>query len=914
MLAALTLGVSGESRLKASRLAGMSCLVAALLSATVMSLAAQAAEPASTLSSTLTLERLFRAEPYKGTDAKDADFSHSGRYLAYRWNGFAEPGTDLYVYDTQTGKTQRLSSPALMAAFDAPEDLARFDKKLKQKRDEQSERQAREEAQQAYLRGQPVDMSQWESAGIERVKKELAEKKARDEAQKAADKAEAEAEKKAAAALAAKREGKPLDDKLASAAQAASAAASAAEKADKPKELWELRDELKKSLAKNKLKPSDLYPGVSQIVWANQRDELIFQYRGALFRWVAGTDKIQPLQTTQRELKIVAYTPDDQGYVFMDDKRVLRARFAVGGVEVINRELIHPDDAEKKYRIESTVISENGRWMALVGSAPLKEPEEGKPPVATGRKVEIMNYSERWATAKKVDREVSDDKRTEKPLAVYIRRVPATGEAPHKQAEPVFTQAGGDNWFELSPIAWARDGSHYAFATWEREKELLRVYLGGPDESAKPQIVLERRGDVGHEVVNVMEPRFTPDGKTLVLGLDEAGFRQPYALDLATRALRPLVKGDFEAWKVLGFTPDSRAMFVAANKLDFAAMNLFRVDMASGAMTALGDAADYHRDGVVSYDGRWAAANAGNWAQRPELKLLDGQPKGTQAAAPKLLTNSHDKAWAQVDVLRPARFSFKNRHGEDIQAFVFKPQGWKATDKRPAVVYVYGGPLNDRHIVEVDSFQQTGYVFAMYMAAKHGYVTVAVDPRGHSNYGRKFSDANWEQPGQPQAEDLEDLHQYMAANFGVDAARVGLNGWSFGGFQTQYTMYTKPELFAAGIAGAGPTEWENYNSWYSGRTIGKVDRTKPVLRKYSLLPLARQLKHPLLLVHGMQDPNVLYQDTVNVYRELLDAGKDALVELYLDPDGVHGLGGTVKPAGLHRKYEAFWLQHLGQAQ
>jgi dipeptidyl aminopeptidase/acylaminoacyl peptidase len=127
-------------------------------------------------------------------------------------------------------------------------------------------------------------------------------------------------------------------------------------------------------------------------------------------------------------------------------------------------------------------------------------------------------------------------------------------------------------------------------------------------------------------------------------------------------------------------------------------------------------------------------------------------------------------------------------------------------------------------------------------------------------------------------------------------------------------MYTKPELFAAGIAGAGPTEWENYNSWYSGRTIGKVDRTKPVLRKYSLLPLARQLKHPLMLVHGMQDPNVLYQDTVNVYRELLDSGKDALVELYLDPDGVHGLGGTVKPAGLHRKYEAFWLQHLGQAQ
>ncbi|MBW8847703.1 MAG: hypothetical protein JF607_22305 [Burkholderiales bacterium] len=63
----------------------------------------------------------------------------------------------------------------------------------------------------------------------------------------------------------------------------------------------------------------------------------------------------------------------------------------------------------------------------------------------------------------------------------------------------------------------------------------------------------------------------------------------------------------------------------------------------------------------------------------------------------------------------------------------------------------------------------------------------------------------------------------------------------------------------------------------------------------------------------MQDPNVLYQDTVNVYRELLDSGKEALVDLFLDPEGVHALGGAVKPVGLHRRYEAFWLQHLGRA-
>lgn len=591
---------------------------------------------------------------------------------------------------------------------------------------------------------------------------------------------------------------------------------------------------------------------------------------------------------------------------------MLRTGFKQPGVQVVNRELIHPDDEQKKYRIDETAISEDGRWMSLVAKAPLKGADDKPASSAsgpTGRQVEIMNYSERWATAKKVSREVSDDKRTEKPLALYIRQVAAAGEAPRKQPEPVFTNAGGDVWFEMSDVAWAKDGSRYAFTTWERDKELLRVYIGKVDESAKPEMVLERRGDVGHEVVNVLKPRFTPDGKTLVLALDEAGWRQPYAIDVASKALRPLLKGEFEAHQVVGFTADSQAMFVLANQGDTAAMNVLRVDLASGATRALGSVGEYHRAAVVSEDGRWVAANAGNWAQRPELKLLATDGK----AAPRPLTDSGDKAWGELHLLQPERFAFTNRHGDRIEAYVFKPAGWQATDQRPGIVYVYGGPLNDRHIVEVDSFQNTAYLFGQYMAAKHGYVTIAVDPRGHSNYGRKFSDANWERPGEPQAEDLEDLVKLLPT-YGVDPARIGLNGWSFGGFQTQYTMYTRPDLFAAGIAGAGPTEWENYNSWYSGRTIGRAtDRTKPVLRKYSLLPLAKGLKKPLLLVHGMQDPNVLYQDTVNVYRELLDSGKESLVELFLDPDGVHALGGVVKPAGWHRKYEAFWIRNLGSA-
>lgn len=847
----------------------------------------------------LTLEQVFRAKTYAGQAARHIQFSKDGRYLAYTWNPFGENGSDLYVHDTQTGETKRITSPALMRTYDAPEDWDRFDKKARQKDKEEAERQAKAEAHAAYLRGEKVDLMQWEQAALEEVKQELAAKKARDAAKKAEADAEAAKEKAAAAAaktgaaVVAKADGDKKDEKKEA-------------KDDKAKEIWELRDELKKKHEKEKLKPGDLYPGVDALVWANKKNELIFQYRGDLFRLSMADGKIERLTQTDKPERIVAYHADDNGYIYMDEKRLYSASFDKSNVRQLNRELIHPDDAEKKYRIANTVLSEDKQWMAISAEAPDAKPENGKPAPPSERQVEIMNYSERFATAKKVSREVSDDKRKVPSSALYIRRV---ADASARQPVPVFTNDGGDVWFEMSPVSWAKDGSRYTFSTWEREKDLLRIYVGKAEEGVKPQMVLERRGNVGHEVVNVLAPRFTPDSQQLIAVLDEHGYRQPYIIDVSNGSAKQILKGDFEAHQIIDFSEDSKSMFVLANKDDFAAMNVYKVDLASGDMKAVGQTGDFHRASAVTENGDKVASMAGQWSSRPELKLID-----VSKAKSSTLTQSHDPQWNAIDLQRPERFSYTNRHGDKIQAYVFKPAGLSSSDHRPAIVYTYGGPLNDRHIVETDSFQQTAYMFGMYMAAKHGYVTVAVDPRGHSNYGRKFSDANWEQAGKPQTEDLEDLVKYMQKNFGVDGKRIGLTGWSFGGFQTQYTMYTSPDTFAAGIAGAGPTEWENYNSWYSGRTIGKTERSKPSLRKYSLLPLTAGLKKPLLLVHGMQDPNVLYQDTVNVYRALLENGKAPLVDLFLDPDGEHALGGAVKPNAWHKKYEAFFLQHLGKAR
>lgn len=869
----------------------------------------------------LTIEELYRVKPFQGTTARAIQFAESGKYVAYLWNPFGERGTDLYVCETATGQTRRVTSLDIMRQFDPPLDTERFLKKAAQKDREDELQQTLHEAEKAYLEGKTEDLGRFEREQIEQLKKETAEKKAKEEAEK---KAEDEERKQEEARL--KEKLKQWEQSKAGAAgqqekkdEAGQVKEGEAEKKDESgkteeqkengkdvkkdgkkdeeKEEWEWRDELKKKREKDAVKPGDLYPGVNLYVWARKADELIFQYRGDLYRYRPAVQQLERLTMSDRRENILDYHADDQGYYFADGEAVFTVRFGSSLVKQINHDLFAEEEKDK-FKITNTKVSPDGKWMSI-----LAEKREG--PDAE-KEVQIMSFKERFSQARKVKRQMPDDKRNEPAFRLYIRPVPA-GDNFGAQPEPVFKVPGGDVWYEFSGIRWSEDGSRYAFSTWQREKQVLRVYLGQASETAKPEMIYENVGNVGHEVSRAVNPGFTPDGKKIVVILDEDGFRNPYVIDVTTKECRQLIKGNFESFPVVEFTRDSRYLFVLSDREDPSMSSIYKVSLETGEMTRTGKPGGMHRSSAVSKDGKWMASVFGNWGQRPELHLLEtGRP------GEKILTDSHDRTFEKYNLIKPELFKYDNRHGDKISGMVFKPAGWRSGDRRPCVVYVYGGPLGTGHTVESDTYNTAAYIFPMYMAAKYGYVMVCIDPRGQSGYGRNFADANYEKAGLPQVEDLEDLVKFMSQGFGVDSSRVGLHGWSFGGFQTQMTMYTSPDTFACGIAGAGPTEWENYNSWYAGGTIGKSVRGKPALRKYSLIPLAKNLKKPLLLMHGMDDDNVLYQDTVNVYRALLEYGKEALVDLFLDPEGGHGMGGAVLTKGRFKKYESFFLQHLGK--
>lgn len=829
----------------------------------------------------LTMEELFQIKRFRGKSARMIKFSENDRCLSFLWNKYQQQGYDLYVYDLKKNTMKKVTSIERMKQFDPPEDYKKFIKKEKQRKQEQERLQQMFYDQRDFLVGKDVDLEKFEKEELEKLRKELKEEEEKKEKEKKKKQEEKDEEKKD---VEENDEEKGEEKK---------------EKKKKELELWELRDKLKEKKEEEKIKPrEDLYLGVTLYQWSEKAPELIFQYRGDLYRYFPANDKIVRLTMTDENERLISYTPRGDGYYYTRGTGVFRVKFNSSYLHQLNHKLsdFEKDEEDKEFKISQTSISPNGKWMLLLVSK-----RKGKP---ASRDVNLMDYKKRFAQPKKVKRQVADDKRNQPKYRLLLRQIQETNYG--KEPEHIFEIPGGDIWYEYSNITWSKDGSTYAFMTWEREKGDLKIWVGKAAPGEKPELLFEMKEKIGFKGSYYNNLKFTPNGKHLAAILNnDHGFRQPVLFDLKTKKKREVIKGTFESLPIIGFSKNSKTMYVLSDKQDPAMQSVYRVALDSGEMVRIGKPDGMHRASAVSHNGQWLASNFGSWDLRPELHLINTSDKTT-----KILTDSHRKDWKQYAFIKPEFFKFKNRHGDTLSGMIFKPDNWKPEDKRPGIIYVYGGPLGTRHTVESGSFHRLAYTFQMIMAAKHGFVTINIDPRGQSGYGRKFSEANFEQVGDPQTEDLEDLVKHIASGFGVDTDKLGVHGWSFGGYQTLKTMFSSPDTFACGIAVASVTEWENYNSWYAGSTIGKSVRGKPSLRKYSLIPLAKNLKKPLLLIHGMMDPNVLFQDTLNVYRALLEAGKETLVDLFLDPEGEHGLRGAVQDKAVFKKFEAFFLQHL----
>jgi len=238
----------------------------------------------------------------------------------------------------------------------------------------------------------------------------------------------------------------------------------------------------------------------------------------------------------------------------------------------------------------------------------------------------------------------------------------------------------------------------------------------------------------------------------------------------------------------------------------------------------------------------------------------------------------------EYEILPTEMVNFKTQDGTLLYARLIKPAGFRAGEKYPALVMVYGGPgaQEVRNAWAGATWDQ--------VLAQRGFVIWQLDNRGSAGRGHAFESPVFRRFGKAElADQLEGVRHLIAQGF-VDPARVGIYGWSYGGFMTLYSLLNAPDVFRAGIAGAPVTNWRNYDTIYTERYLGLPSENAEGYRASSPLEYASKLKAKLLIVHNLEDDNVLFQNTLQMTEALERAGK--VFQMVVYPQKSHAVGGV----------------------
>lgn len=962
----------------------------------------------------LTLDRIFPEKSFFGPSASRVSFSHDGRFAAFLYRSYAERrhGSDLYIHDTDTGQTRRITTVSRMAEHQADVREVRDDREKRTKKagvtlqslaDEQAARHGwpatspvGDWSGDAETDNGPIDPGTAE-LHLERAGKDTLKGHLRVGLVRLALKdAKFDPDTNTLTAT--------IDDDSIAAKGTLNATAAddfgsltgtvALEEPEQTVEFTLTPDEdtdsdddagpvgvigaIGERLTlgdvvtdadaeindeKNGRRPdtrAPRYGGIQGYEWSDAGDEMLLLSGGDIYRltldaeqWAAPIEPsddedeagkpvtpyrgdLERLTFTRERESDVQYLPDGSGYTYLRGGALLRVSFGDHRIVQLDPEL---KDGE---RMVGYRISPDQKRLVFLAN-------RGESYWGRGTSVTIVNYRERFARANQVTRHMPDSPWPDAFTSIYLYDLDGH-ETEEGTLERVFTKRLTGPRDILRIPEWSPDSARIAFAAYEQTTGLVKVMEAGfveeeteaedtekpagddeaddedtdnkndeqpepegNDEDEEPEFEIENAEVVyeffhfgGPNTPGMIQPQYLPDSRRMAFITELSGFRQLHLLDPRYQQLTQLTYGQYEVYP-FGISDDHATIFATATKGDPNQEHVYAVDLESGDMTKLTAVEGDYTSVAVRDDASLVLASHIDFGSPRELVAVVPADSTTTP-----ITDSHPDEAHKLTAASPEYFTYENRHGQTIHGHMFKPRDFSPDDERPLLIYVYGGPLGERKMATRGAFSAPSYFFARYMAEVHGYVTATIDPRGASGYGAVFEKANFEQVGKPQTEDLVDGARWLAKQGGIDEDRMALHGWSFGGFQTQMVMYTEPDVFAVGIAGAGPTEWFNYNSWYTTGTIGPHKPGELNLKDQSLLPLAKNIKGRLLLVHGMEDSNVLYQDTVNVYRELLKADKEVNVELFLDPTGGHGLGGDVKTIGRYRKYEDFLLRYLGK--
>lgn len=372
---------------------------------------------------------------------------------------------------------------------------------------------------------------------------------------------------------------------------------------------------------------------------------------------------------------------------------------------------------------------------------------------------------------------------------------------------------------------------------------------------------------------------FLPKQSNRFIYLSERdGFNHAYLYDVDGNMIEQLTSGEWMINSIEGFNDKGNEVYFYATKDSPLEQNLYACNLKNKKIRRCTPEKGTHHVRFNSAGTLFLDSYSSSSQARRVVMYND------KAKEIKQLHQSEDP-WSKLNKPQIDVFTIKAKDGTDLYARMIKPINFDANKKYPVIVYVYGGPHAQ---LITDTWLSGANNFFLFLA-QQGYIVWTVDSRGSANRGYEFESAIWRNCGSIEVSDQMDGVNYLKSLPYVDAERIGVDGWSYGGFMTISLKLKNPGVFKTATAGGPVIDWKWYEIMYGERYMSSPEDNPEGYEKASLLNYANQLEGKLLVIHGAQDPTVVMQHSLEFIKKCIKNGKQ--VDYFIYPDHEHNVIG-----------------------
>lgn len=497
----------------------------------------------------------------------------------------------------------------------------------------------------------------------------------------------------------------------------------------------------------------------------------------------------------------------------------------------------------------------------------------------------IIDWTTRPATNNNIKYPMAGDKSHEVTVAVYNV---ASGKT-------VFIKTGEPKEQYLTNIAWSPDEEHIYIAVLNREQNILWLNSYSAVTGLFEKTLFEEKNEkYVHPMHSMMFVTKNPN--QFIWQSERDGYNHLYLYDVTGKLIKQLTKGNWIVTDLAGFDAKGTKVFYSSTTESGITRNFYSVDLKKGTTAKL-----TRNDGTHSIMMNTSGTYFLDSYQSTEtprmiyLKSTDGRSSKTIFDAPNPLK---DYKLGNLTL-----FKLKSENGEDLYCRLFKPVDFDSTKKYPTIVYLYNGPgvqlINN-------TWNGGGDLWFQYMA-EHGFVVFTLDGRGSSNRGLAFEQASFRHLGTVEMKDQLVGIDYLRSQKYVDASRMGLFGWSYGGFMTTSIMFRYPDIFKAAVAGGPVIDWTYYEVMYTERYMDTPQENPDGYKESRTINYIDNLKGKLMLIHGAQDNVVVWQHSIQFIKECIDKKKQ--VDYFVYPGHEHNVLGKDREH-LYQKVTDYFINNL----